>query len=100
MILFAFHLTFKKQACLLTLFSLFWEEEEEEEEQGRSRGGDRKRKKKDEMLQFALQAPDIGWSALCSKTLGGWKHVASCAWVLLGSEVGKHPLHCECFLDA
>lgn len=99
MILFAFHLTFKKQACLLTLCSLFWEEEEEEE-QGRSRGGDRKRKKRDEILQFALQAPDIGWSAPCSKTLGGWKHVASRAWVLLGSGVGKHPLLCECFRDA
>lgn len=51
--------------------------------------GGRKRKKRDGILQFALQAPDIGWSALCGKTPGGWKHVARGVCALLGSGVGN-----------
>lgn len=49
-------------------------------------------KKRDEILQFALQAPDIGCSALYRNNLGRWKRVAIVFCALLGWGVGKPPL--------
>lgn len=60
--------------------------------------GDRKRKKRDEILQFALQAPDIGWSALCRKTLRDGSMLLEVSVPCLVRGLGTLG-HCECFIN-
>lgn len=59
---------------------------------------DKKRKKRDAILRFALQAPDIGWSALCRKTLGDGSMLLEVSVPCLVQGLGTLG-YCECFIN-